>query len=116
MAAQRSVRVRTTAFLRNALILANARSIGLKSGPQGGRKRNSAPARSVATEPPAAYRPADCPSDDVSRPKGRKEGALDVCQEGSTVHSPSSVIGELTPDNWSAPADVAVFQYPFRGG
>src|SRR3546814_9428207 len=47
MAFQRSGRVLAAAFLRAALILAKASSIGLKSGLYGGRRRSSAPAASM---------------------------------------------------------------------
>src|SRR3546814_12468994 len=47
MAFQRSGRVLAAAFLRAALILAKARSMGLKSGLYGGRRRSSATAASM---------------------------------------------------------------------
>src|SRR3546814_3188267 len=47
MAFQRSGRVLAAAFLRAALILAKASSMGLKSGLYGGRRRSSAPAASM---------------------------------------------------------------------
>src|SRR3546814_9609565 len=47
MAFQGSGRVLAAAFLRAALILAKASSMGLKSGLYGGRRRSSAPAASM---------------------------------------------------------------------
>ncbi len=83
MAFQRSSMIRAATLRSTAFRLANAFSIGLKSGEYGGGKRNRAP---VAVNAGAPMRCQIVHHGDIALPERRDQHLLDIGQEGIAVH------------------------------